>query len=78
MFLPGSSKIEHGHTPVQPVTLTWNTFRDAADQAGISRRYGGIHFEIGDLTGRATGKLVADQAWAKARSLWRGRDSGDE
>jgi hypothetical protein len=78
MFLPGSSKIEPGHTPVQPVTLTWNTFKDAADQAGISRRYGGIHFEIGDLTGRATGKLVADQVWAKALSLWRGHHSGDE
>jgi hypothetical protein len=53
------------------VTLTWNTFTEAANQAGISRRYGGIHFEAGDLTGRATGRLIADQAWAKAVSLWR-------
>ena len=77
-FLAGTSKIESGHTPAQPVTLSWNTFEDAADQAGISRRYGGIHFEAGDLTGRATGRLIADQAWAKAVSLWRGGKAGDQ
>ncbi len=71
-FLPGTSRIEPGLTPAQPVTLTWNTFTEAANQAGISRRYGGIHFEAGDLTGRATGRLIADQAWAKAVNLWRG------
>ena len=77
-FLPGTSRIEPGHTPVQPVTLNWSTFKDAADQAGISRRYGGIHFEIGDLTGRVTGRLVADQAWAKAVNLWSGGTSEDD
>ena len=77
-FLAGTSKIEPGHTPAQPLTLTWNTFTDAANQAGISRRYGGIHFEGGDLTGRATGRLIADQAWAKAVSLWRGGKSADD
>jgi hypothetical protein len=41
-------------------------FTDAANQAGISRRYGGIHFELGDLVGRATGRLVAKQAWKKS------------
>jgi hypothetical protein len=28
--------------------------------------------------GRAVGKLVADQAWAKAVLLWRGDKTGDE
>src|SRR6266404_6215759 len=74
-FAPGSSKTEHGFTPAQPVTLTWNTFTDAANEAGISRRYGGIHFEAGDLVGRAMGRLVADQVWAKAKRLWGGRKS---
>jgi hypothetical protein len=71
-FQAGTSRIEPSVTPAQPVTLSWRTFTDAANQAGISRRYGGIHFEIGDLTGRATGRLVADQAWAKAANLWSG------
>ena len=74
----GSSKIEPGLTPTQPVTLTWRTFTQAANQAGISRRYGGIHFEVGDLTGRATGRLLADQVWAKAVSLWNGKKADDE
>jgi hypothetical protein len=49
----GSSKVEPGLTPAHDVTLSWDTFRDAADQAGISRRYGGIHFAQGDLDARA-------------------------
>ena len=77
-FLPGSSKIEPGLTPQQEVTLSWATFTDAANQAGISRRYGGIHFELADLVGRATGRLVADQAWQKALSLIKGEGEDDE
>jgi hypothetical protein len=72
----GSSNTEPGMTPQQAVTLTWATFTDAANQAGISRRYGGIHFEEADLVGRATGRLVADQAWKKVLTLTQdeGRD----
>jgi hypothetical protein len=65
-FAPGSSVTEPGLVPTQPVTLHWDTFLDAANEAGISRRYGGIHFKAGDLSGRAVGKLVGAQAWAKA------------
>ncbi|MBZ5656978.1 MAG: phosphoesterase [Acidobacteriia bacterium] len=63
---PGSSLVETGLTPSVPVTLSWRTFSDAADQAGMSRRYGGIHFEVDDLAGRALGRLVADEVWNKA------------
>jgi hypothetical protein len=28
------------------VTLSWKSFTAAADQAGISREYGGIHFRL--------------------------------
>jgi hypothetical protein len=65
-FAPGSSVTEPGLVPAQPVTLHWDTFLDAANEAGISRRYGGIHFKAGDLSGRAVGKLVGAQVWAKA------------
>jgi len=64
-------------TPKQEVTLSWVTFTDAANQAGISRRYGGIHFELADLVGRATGRLVADQAWEKVLTYIRGRQDRD-
>ena len=71
-FAPGSSTTEPGITPTQPVTLSWPTFHDAADQAGISRRYGGIHFKRGDLVGRAVGDLVGIQAWQKAQRYFNG------
>lgn len=75
-FPPGSSNTEPGRTPQQPVTLSWATFTDAANEAGISRRYGGIHFEAGDLAGRATGRLVARQVWRKAQKYING-DEGE-
>jgi hypothetical protein len=77
-FTRGSSNTEPGLTPMQTVTLSWDTFTDAANQAGISRRYGGIHFELADLVGRATGRLVADQAWRKAQSFIKGKEKDEE
>jgi hypothetical protein len=69
---PGSSKIEPGFTPAQSVVLKWETFTDTANEAGMSRRYGGIHFARADLAGRKLGLLVADSAWAKAQSFFYG------
>ena len=48
------------------------TFSEAADEAGISRRYGGIHFVQGDLQGRSRGRLVGVQVWAKALTYFNG------
>ena len=71
-FPPGSSVVEPGVAPAQDVTLSWDTFSDAADQAGLSRRYGGIHFEQADLDARATGRLAARAVWAKALTYFDG------
>jgi Domain of unknown function (DUF6851)/VCPO second helical-bundle domain len=68
----GSSKIEPGVVPAHPVVLNWRTFTEAADEAGMSRRYGGIHFRGADLAGRLLGRLVAIEAWSKARSYFDG------
>jgi membrane-associated phospholipid phosphatase len=75
-FLSGSSSIEPGITPAAPVTLVWPTFTAAANEAGISRRYGGIHFKTGDLVGRLVGQLVGEQAWSKAKTYFRGEQDG--
>jgi hypothetical protein len=64
--------VEPGAVPATDVTLSWATFSDAADQAGISRRYGGIHFVQGDLRGRSGGRLVGAQVWAKALTYFNG------
>lgn len=59
----GGSRVEPGTVPAQDVTLAWATFTDAADEAGISRRYGGIHFVDGDLDSRLMGRRVAALDW---------------
>lgn len=60
----GSSKVE-SEVPANDTILYWATFSDAADEAGISRRYRGIHFIDGDLVSRKIGRLVGQQAWEK-------------
>ncbi len=64
----GSSVIEPKTVPAHAITLSWPTFSAAADEAGISRRYGGIHFEDGDLIGRRLGRLIGAQVWQKAQT----------
>ncbi|HLX60008.1 MAG TPA: phosphoesterase [Planctomycetota bacterium] len=61
------------NTPAQPVTFFWKTFVDAANDAGISRRYGGIHFKDGDLQGRMLGKKVAKIVVKRAKDLFAGK-----
>jgi PAP2 superfamily len=68
----GSSAVEPGLTPAADVVLSWPTFSAAANQAGRSRRYGGIHFKAGDLVGRALGGLVGLRAWQTAAGLFAG------
>lgn len=63
----GSSIVEPGTFPEQPITLSWSTFTEAADQAGMSRRYCGIHFRDGDLAGRKLGRQVGAQVWERGQ-----------
>ncbi len=67
----GWSKFEK-NVPSQPVTLSWPTFTDAVNQAGLSRRYGGIHFQSGDIAGRTLGQQVGSLVWDKAMSYING------
>jgi hypothetical protein len=73
----GSSKVEprtatQPGVPAKPITLKWTNFRYAAEQAGQSREYGGIHFEDGDNDAREAGAKVGKQAWAKALTYFNG------
>lgn len=72
----GTSRVEPGVVPAQDLTLNWETFSDAAEEAGISRRYGGIHFEDGDLDGRKRGRKIAAQAWELAEDYIHGHLKG--
>jgi hypothetical protein len=68
----GTSRIEprtptNPGSPAKDVTLSWPTFSAAAAEAGMSRRYGGIHFPSGDYHGRDLGKAIGADAWNKAQ-----------
>jgi hypothetical protein len=58
--------------PTATVTLQWATYFDAADQAGQSRRYGGIHVPEDDYAGRSVGAQVGLTAWSLATQYWDG------
>ena len=68
----GASVIEPGLVPARNLTLTFKSFTDAANSAGMSRRYGGIHFEQGDLNGRTLGAQIGSQTWSKAQTYFNG------
>jgi hypothetical protein len=60
----GHLKIEHG--PSRDLTLQWATYFDAADAAGTSRLWMGIHVPADDLAGRRVGSQCGKAAWAQA------------
>ena len=72
--IPAHSSSVEPSIPSSAITLHWDTFTAAASEAGISRRYGGIHFKDGDLQGRKLGKAIADIAWKKSLSYFNGSD----
>lgn len=67
----GSLKFEVG--PSADVRLEWATYYDAADQAGQSRLYGGIHVQADDFMGRTVGAQCGIAAWAKAQLYYVGQ-----
>jgi len=70
-FFPGgisshevaAGELEFESGPTTNVELQWATYYDAADQAGISRLYGGIHVPVDDGPGRIVGSECGIAAW---------------
>lgn len=58
--------------PASDIRLQWATYYDAADQAGQSRLWGGIHLEPDDFVGRRLGHDVGLAAVERARALFDG------
>lgn len=67
---PGWLRFDDG--PSESVQLQWATYRDAADQAGESRLYGGIHIAADDVDGRVVGETCGQLAVARAFELFAG------
>ena len=79
-YFPGGSShytLERGTLifefgPSTDVTLEWATYYDAADQAGQSRLFGGIHIQADDFTGRSIGSACGLAAWRLALAYFGG------
>ena len=69
---PAGTTLTFENGPSQTVQLQWGTYYDAADQAGLSRLWGGIHVPVDDLTGRRVGAQCGQGAWALARKYFDG------
>jgi len=60
--------VERG--PSRTLELQFATYYDAADQAGISRRFGGIHPYYDDYPSRIYGAEIGRRAWSRAQQLF--------
>lgn len=60
----------HEEGPTRTLELQWATYQDAADEAGRSRIWGGIHVPVDDYPGRLIGARCAEFAWARAQALF--------
>ncbi len=68
----GGTYLSFEKGPSETVQLQWGTYFDAADQAGLSRIWGGIHPPIDDLTGRRIGSVCGREAWMLAQKYFDG------
>jgi hypothetical protein len=71
-FAAGTSKVDPGASPAADTTLRWQTFSEVADDAGMSRRVGGIHNEEADFRSRTIGRQVALSVWDRYTRLING------
>lgn len=69
---PANTGLGFERGPSQSITLQWATYYDAADQAGLSRIWGGIHPPADDFAGRRVGAQVGSDVWALVRRYWDG------
>ncbi len=63
---PGNEYLSFELGPTNSVTLQWTSYYDSADEAGISRRFGGIHPSYDDYPSRIMGSTIGHKAWDKA------------
>lgn len=73
---PANTGLTFEKGPSVPVQLQWATYYDAADQAGLSRIWGGIHPPVDDFGGRRSGAEVGRGVWALAQKYWTGDFGG--
>ena len=77
VFKAGSSYIDPGKSPAADTSLQWATFWEVGDDAGYSRRAGGIHYDEADYRSRTLGREVAAVVWDRYVQLLNGVRTDD-
>jgi hypothetical protein len=67
-----SGALEFEGGPDTDLILQWATYYDAADEAGLSRLYGGIHVAPDDGPGRMLGSIIGIDAYGLATQYFDG------
>lgn len=62
-LIPGSLTETDSKNFGEPVTITFPTFTEAADMAGMSRVMGGYHIQADNVAGLELGRDVASETW---------------
>ena len=65
-FPAGKSQIQMGTVPASNVNLSWSTWQDIANSAGISRLYGGIHCTSANTSSQA----IANALHTQLETVW--------
>jgi hypothetical protein len=68
----GGNYLSFEDGPSANVALQYATYYDAADAAGQSRLWGGIHIQADDFMGRMTGSAIGQDAYALAGQYFTG------
>jgi hypothetical protein len=61
-----SSEIQPGIVPATGLTLSWTTWQEMAESAGVSRQYGGIHA----VSAHLGGQTLANQLHTAIKAAW--------
>ena len=69
--IPANDFLFFERGPSVDMVLQWATYRDAADQCSLSRIWGGIHPPADDIPGRLIGARIGEDAFVRAKSLFR-------
>ncbi len=69
---PAETSLTFEKGPSTNIQLQWGTYFDAADQAGLSRIWGGIHPPIDDFKGRIAGSQCGKGVWSLAKTYFDG------
>ena len=57
-------------SPTTEIRLQWASYKDASDEASMSRIWGGIHPPFDDIPGRHMGEQIGNQVYSKAKAYF--------